>query len=378
MKRLQIISLLIICLKINAQDDHFFLNGTISDEFNNKYIMLFTFAGDTIHDVDTAIIKNGRFSFTGKEYILDQSIITTGNYPEKVKSGYVFLERGNINIDLSDTTHYYAYGTYLNNLMILYNDTLSYYENKFRNIDTYLSSAKLSEKEANEQSIQFRNEWEAFEVDFKKKNINNIVGKIVFLQNLNYVGDPNFDEIYAMLDNELKSNKEVIKAKKSNEEFKVLIEQREKSIGKEYANMEFETPDNERGFLSNFIGKSDIHIIDFWASWCGPCITEIPHLKEMLNKYEDKVSIVSISIDENKHSWLNALRKLNMPWTQLIVKSGEDKQLREKYYINGIPHIILLDRNGKIIQINLRGIHLDKYIEFYLKSLSNNHDVGVV
>ena len=62
MKILQIISLLIICLKVNAQDNLFFLNGTISDEFNDRYIMLFTFAGDSIHNVDTVIIKNGRFS----------------------------------------------------------------------------------------------------------------------------------------------------------------------------------------------------------------------------------------------------------------------------------------------------------------------------
>ena len=368
MKIFQIISLLIICYNVDAQDNNFFLNGTISDEFNDQYIMLFTFAGDSIRTVDTTIIRNGRFGFTGEEYILDQSVISAGNYPEKVKSGYVFLERGNININLSDTTHYYAYGTYLNDLMLLYGTTLSDYENKFRKVDEDFSSAKLTEKEAIEQNTKLNNEWDAFSGDLKKKNINNIVGKIIFLQNLNYLGDPNFDEIYTMLDDEMKSNIEVINAKKSNDEFKLVIELRKKSIGKEYVNMEFETPDNKKIFISEFMGKSEILIIDFWASWCGPCIAEIPNLKEIFNKYEDKVTIVSISIDESKPPWLNALRKIEMPWPQLIVKTGENKLLKETYYILSIPHIILLDKNGLIIQVNLRGIHLEKFIELYLST----------
>ena len=364
MRIIQTISLFILCFSINAQDNNFHINGTISEDYNNQHIMLFTFIGDSIRSVDTTIIKNGKFSFFGAEYPSDQSIITIGNFPGKVISNYVILERGNITINLSGPAPHLAHGTHLNDLMKAYIDTKSYIGKKYDKVDIDLSEGKISGEDAIEQRWEIVNERYKLNADFKRNNIKNIVGKTIFMERLGEAGvDPYFEEIYEMIDDELKSNPDVIQAVNHRKETKANNELREKIRGKEYTNFDFETPDNKIVPLSEFVGKTDILIIDFWASWCGPCIAEIPNLKKINDKYKDKVSIVSISIDESSNAWLSALKKLDMPWTQLRAKNEDVKLLKEKYFFNGIPYIILLDKSGKIIQVNLKGVLLDKFIE---------------
>jgi len=361
------ISLFILCFSINAQDNKFYLNGTVSEGYDNQHIMLFTFAGNSIHSVDTTIIKNGQFSFSGREYISDQSIITTGNFPEKVISNYVILERGNITINLSASAPSYANGTYLNDMMKSYHDTISYIGNKHDKVEIDLSEGKINGEEANEQKWEIVKERLALCADFKRNNIGNIVGKTIFLQRLNEAGmDPYFEEIYSMIDDEIKSDPNVVRAVKDREDKKILNELRKKLQGQEYTNFDFETPDNKIVPLSDFVGKADILIIDFWASWCGPCIAEIPNLKKNYEKYKNNLSIVSISIDNNKNAWMSALKKLDMPWTQLRAIPEDVELLKEKYLFSGIPYIIFLNKNGKITQLNLRGVLLDKFLEISL------------
>ena len=367
MKIIQIITLIILCYNINAQENQFYLKGTISEDYNNQHIMLFTFIGNSIRSVDTTIVNNGRFAFSGIEYPSDQSIITIGNYPEKVISNYVILERGNISIDISSSDLSFANGTYLNDMMKSFHDTMSYIGNKHDKVEIDLSERKINGEEANEQKWEIVKERLALCADFKRNNIGNIVGKTIFLQRLGDSGyDPYFEEIYSMIDDELKSDPRVVQAVKYREESKIRNELREKLRGQEYTNFDFETPDNKIVPFSEFVGETDILIIDFWASWCGPCIAEIPNLKKLIDKYGDYISIVSISIDVRKDDWLSALKRLDMPWAQLRAKPEDVKLLKEKYLFDGIPHVLILDKNGKIIEVNLRGNLLDKFLEISL------------
>ena len=118
--------------------------------------------------------------------------------------------------------------------------------------------------------------------------------------------------------------------------------------------------------LSSFKGK--VVLIDFWASWCGPCRKEMPNVVKAYAKYKNKgFEIYGVSLDDNKDRWVEAIAKDGITWPQVSdLKKWESNVVRD-YNINSIPHTVLLDRDGKIIAKNLRGEDLEKKLAEVLK-----------
>lgn len=110
-----------------------------------------------------------------------------------------------------------------------------------------------------------------------------------------------------------------------------------------------ETTDGKTLKLSSLYGK--LTYIDMWATWCGPCCKEIPHLEKVVEKYKgnDKVQFISISIDSNKQAWLNKLQKDNPAWAQYLMPQQDADKLMSLMGINGIPRFILIDPQGNVI-----------------------------
>lgn len=119
--------------------------------------------------------------------------------------------------------------------------------------------------------------------------------------------------------------------------------------------------------LSSLKGK--YVLVDFWASWCGPCVREIPNLKTAYKKYQSKgFEIMSVSIDRKKGQWLKALEKHNMPWTNVIDHEENAKKITQTlYYVPTIPRTILLDKTGKVIGKDFRGNALELKLEEIFK-----------
>ena len=119
---------------------------------------------------------------------------------------------------------------------------------------------------------------------------------------------------------------------------------------------EFSYPDakGKMHSLKEFKGK--VLVIDFWASWCGPCRAEIPHLKQYYEEFKNNkdVAFLSVSIDAKRADWEKAVKEENMPWLQLLAPNG-GKEIMESYQFSGIPFIIVLDKEGKIYKKHLRG-----------------------
>lgn len=124
--------------------------------------------------------------------------------------------------------------------------------------------------------------------------------------------------------------------------------------GKLAPEFSFPTPDGKKSLgPQDFKGK--ILVLDFWASWCGPCRAEIPHLKEAYKKYGNKgVEFFSVSIDKDDAAWRKAMREENMAWPQVCApKAGKD--VMKQYQFSGIPYILVIDKEGRIEAKNLRG-----------------------
>jgi peroxiredoxin len=118
--------------------------------------------------------------------------------------------------------------------------------------------------------------------------------------------------------------------------------------------------------LSSFRGK--YVLVDFWASWCGPCRGENPNVVAAFKKYNNKnFTVLGVSLDENKADWLDAIKEDGLNWTHISDLKGWQTGVVAQYGFDGIPYNVLVDPSGKILATSLRGDDLDQFLSKTLK-----------
>ena len=133
-------------------------------------------------------------------------------------------------------------------------------------------------------------------------------------------------------------------------------------IGKKFGKVILNNHKNVREKIKLEEGK--ITLIDFWASWCMPCIATFPELKRLFSLHsKDSFNIVSISLDSKFNSWKNSLQKYALPWKNYLSLGGFESLQAKKYGIASIPFTLLLDKNGVIIKISPSISEVEKYIK---------------
>lgn len=111
------------------------------------------------------------------------------------------------------------------------------------------------------------------------------------------------------------------------------------------------TPTGSELSLSSLVGQTDYVLIDFWASWCGPCRRFVPVLKEIYaSQPEGHLQILSCSVDQDVMAWQVALNEEQMPWPQM--REDADHKCSDKYKVQFIPHTVLINKEGKIVAVN--------------------------
>ncbi|MEM9992018.1 MAG: TlpA disulfide reductase family protein [Bacteroidota bacterium] len=153
------------------------------------------------------------------------------------------------------------------------------------------------------------------------------------------------------------------KYKDSDPEAVAVLQQKIKQAatfmtGVEAPDFEMATPEGEQLKMSDLRGK--VVLVDFWASWCGPCRRENPRVVKLYNKYKDKgFEILGVSLDSNKDRWLKAIKDDRLTWPQVSDLRGWQNAAAKMYGVRSIPHTMLLDAEGKIIGRNYRSHTLE-------------------
>ena len=133
--------------------------------------------------------------------------------------------------------------------------------------------------------------------------------------------------------------------------------------GKTFIDFEAEAPDGTKHHLSEYAGHGQYVLIDFWASWCGPCVASFPFMKQVYADYKEHgLQIVGVSCDKDRNAWLKALDKHQLPWTALLSPAGKGDALA-LYGVSGIPNVILIAPDGKIIATDIEGKELKAKLE---------------
>lgn len=134
------------------------------------------------------------------------------------------------------------------------------------------------------------------------------------------------------------------------------------AVGEKYTDIEVVDENGKTVHLSDYVKPGQYNMVEFWASWCGPCRGEIPHLRHVYDAYgkgKDALNMISVSIDDKEKDWKQALKEENMNWMQLCDMKGWKGDVINKYKINGVPFCLILDKEGRIIEYDVRGSALD-------------------
>ncbi len=141
----------------------------------------------------------------------------------------------------------------------------------------------------------------------------------------------------------------------------LLSELNKLPIGSAAPEISLPTPDGKTASLSSMRGK--VVLVDFWASWCGPCRKENPFIVSIYQKYNSKgFDIFGVSLDDNAEAWKEAIKRDNLTWPQVSELKKWASQSAKEYGVDAIPFSVLLDKEGKIIGKGLRGQELENKI----------------
>ena len=133
-------------------------------------------------------------------------------------------------------------------------------------------------------------------------------------------------------------------------------------VGGTAPDLRMQTPEGDS--LSIYGVKAKAKIIDFWASWCGPCRAENPNVKKIYERYKSKgLEVIGVSLDIKVDAWCKAIEADGLPWLHMSDLKGWNSIVTDVYQIHGIPMLFVLDENNRIVGEGLRGEELEKCVQ---------------
>ena len=347
--------------------------------------------------VDSSVVKGGKFVLTGKvdvptryQLLIDLSPDKVESYEKDLRGSDVFVENVDIKYESPSIDSLPSRNSFLRNvkgnvivtgspvhdLFLSYQEKIKPYRtknseawNKYLKVyhipalDGVFNTREVIAlaREMNDAQKEItRIQW-----DFIKANPKSPVSVDV-AQNMVYsakFSKAEMENLLQTIDPSLRETAGYKQLQKSLEEIAPI------ALGEKYRDLELVDENGKTVQLSDYVKPGQYNMVEFWASWCGPCRGEIPHLRHVYDAYgkgKDAFNMISVSIDDKEKDWKQALKEENMKWTQLCDLKGWKGEVINKYKIQGVPFCLILDKEGRIIDHGVRGSELDVVLIKYL------------
>ena len=341
----------------NAQSGYK-VTGTVEGMPDGKAIIA-TVNGSSLDTLAKADVKNGSFEFTGNvseptgAYIM--VIGQRGAIPFMLENANITVNAGQAGLTVTGSEGQKIYDQFM-----AINTTTQQEAMKLQQEYQAANGDQAKMQAVQEAYAKLMTDAQAKETELIKANPDSYVSTFVIVSGMGQMEYEQLKEKYALLG-------EKAKATAHGKAIAAQIAKLESTaIGQIAPNFTVTTPEGESISLYDIKGK--VKLIDFWASWCGPCRGENPHVVEIYKEYHPKgLEIFGVSLDNNKEAWVKAIADDGLVWKHGSDLKGWQSAPAQLYSVSGIPHTVLLDENNKIIAKNLRGDELKQKIAELLK-----------
>ena len=359
MRNLFLVTLLILFVSCQSTSGDYTINISADVEDDHQIFLVNFDESNKPNVIDTLYVKDGLTSYSGVSKLPDYQSLWVDGIRGSVP---VFVEPGEITVELykdsiqaskvSGTKTNVAFKRYIDEINPLFK---SFYDiqNEMRN--AMVSRDSLGYKDLEEQLKEMETKFNDYQIDYTKSNPDSYISAMVLIQLVmnKAIENEAAYEIYNGFSKTIKKTKSAVKiyelvAPKEAEETEEAAQDGEVNVGDKAPDFSAPNPNDIAVSLNTSLGK--LTVLDFWASWCGPCRVDSPNLVKVCNTYKDKgLAIVGISLDQQKESWKKAIDNDKLDWTHVSYLKRWDDPIAAIYGVRSIPQLFLLDENGVVI-----------------------------
>ena len=347
----------------SCQNNEFTFTGKIEGMQDGDSVFINRFTNTEWEMYDTLIVKNSEFSMTGKADSCEILSYWIRNNNGSYFQGFFFSEPGKITLNADDEKSVIG-GTPLNDLYQQISDSLDGFSKRFSELGGFGDMPK--ELAQAEDQAELARKSEALQQEVKAylqkqitENADNQVGLFLTLTNANLFAPEEMEQLIASLPEKTRNNPAI-------KSISATIEQLKKNaVGQPYTDFEMRTPEGNPIKISDIVSKNKITVLDFWASWCGPCMAEAPEMVRLYQKVHALgVEFIGVSLDTDEKAWKKAIADKGLAWPQgSELKEWQHNNGAKLYSVDGIPFTIVLSQEGTILAKGLRAEQLEDFIE---------------
>jgi peroxiredoxin len=340
-----------------AAPKEFILKGNVKGFTDSMVFLTYGTFNDT--KLDSVKVKDGQFVFKGVVGEPLQAMLFSRNYRLRLD---LYVENGPISItgSMDALDDIKVAGSPVVNEYEVFNKQIMANRKRVNNIFTEAYNAKEAGDTAKAKLLEADgNKWYAYETEMRKDYIRQHPASPISAREVQmYVNNKTLEEstkMYEALDPKVKASEQ---GKEVGDRIALL---NKILTGKPALAFTQNDVNDKPVTLASFKGK--YVLLEFWASWCGPCRAENPNLLKQKELFGNKFSVLGVSLDKTKAPWLQAIEKDGLTWTQVSDLKGWNNQIAVLYGVKAVPANFLIDPNGVIIAQDLRGEALNKKLK---------------